>query len=890
MKQILYISLLLLLPLGISAQKIDSLRHILSQDIPDSTRINTLFELANQLYLTRPETTITVCKQIYTLSQKNHDTTSLAEVLGWLGYLYLEIGETDSALSYNLRAAKLIAKTKNLQSLAITYLNIASIYDNLGQLDKDLVYLNKSLKIAQQTKDKQLLAVIYNNYAYLYNNLGEIKKAIQYWSKALEIQQQVKGYKGLASIYTNLANAFSLQKDLDKSIEYYRKSLEYYKKINDQIGIASVYKSIGSIFLTQGLIDSANLYYKKSLKIISKTKLKPKLAILFLDLSTLKERQKEYDSAVSYALKALELYRKIKDPDGLSKAYLRLGTIYFNKAKYHKALDYAKQAYKLSQKLGYTENKMKSARLLKNIYKHLGNYKKAYKYFEQEVTLRDSLVNKQNYLDLIKAQSRFEVQMRVALDSIEFAKQLKIKDLELQRAKAQSLAKKRLQWILIASLIALLFFSIIIFWNLHLRSKSYKLIKERNAEMQTILETLKEKNQLIEQQNKELRKYYTIIEQSPIAIVVTDTQGRIEYINPFFTKLTGYSPDEVIGKNPGILKSGLTPPDTFTDLWQTILNGQIWHGILYNKRKDGSIFVEDAVIAPIKNDQGQIINFVAIKKDITKEIKLQNKLKQEQEKLKILYKDLTDSIIYAKRIQEAILPSSEFFRQNFKDHFILYKPLNMVSGDFYWSKKLEDCIIVAMGDATGHGVPGAFVSLLGISLLNEIYRHEDVTNPAQMLDMLRQGIKLSLSQKGSIYENESRDGIDIALFVLNTQTYKLQYAGANRPLYLIHNGQLIVFKPDRQPAGIHINERPFTNHETQASPDDLIYLFSDGFTDQFGGPNQRKFTVSRLKKILMEIHNKPLKEQKQILEQIFEQWKGNLDQVDDVLFLGLKIL
>lgn len=247
----------------------------------------------------------------------------------------------------------------------------------------------------------------------------------------------------------------------------------------------------------------------------------------------------------------------------------------------------------------------------------------------------------------------------------------------------------------------------------------------------------------------------------------------------------------------------------------------------------------------------------------------------------------TDSIIYAKRIQKALFPQNKLFADNFSEYFIFFKPRDIVSGDFYWIKKINNYILFTAADCTGHGVPGAFMSLLGISFLNEIVIRSEITNTSEVLEKLRYRIKNALKQGGS---SDSKDGIDMALCCINQETNVLQYSGANNPLYIIdRNKKLSVIKADRQPIGIYIKERAFKQADIQLNSGDQIYIFSDGMIDQFGGEKDNKFMVKRFKKMLLENSHKKMSLQKQIIEKTFENWKKNTDQLDDVLVIGVKI-
>lgn len=250
--------------------------------------------------------------------------------------------------------------------------------------------------------------------------------------------------------------------------------------------------------------------------------------------------------------------------------------------------------------------------------------------------------------------------------------------------------------------------------------------------------------------------------------------------------------------------------------------------------------------------------------------------------------EITDSINYASRIQNAVLPLRDHFDKAFSDHFILYKPRDIVSGDFYWIAEDEDKLYFTAADCTGHGVPGAFMSMLGVSSLNEIFGSKNNHLTAnKILNLLREKIKFSLHQTGK--DGENKDGMDMALCIYHKKKNLIEYAGAYNPLYLIRNGELLEYKADRMPVGVyHIEKESFTNHEIKTQKGDVIYIFSDGYVDQFGGPGQTKFKTANFKKLLLEINEKPMKEQQQILDERFAKWKGDLDQIDDVILIGIR--
>lgn len=284
--------------------------------------------------------------------------------------------------------------------------------------------------------------------------------------------------------------------------------------------------------------------------------------------------------------------------------------------------------------------------------------------------------------------------------------------------------------------------------------------------------------------------------------------------------------------------------------------------------------------------------FVLRALSITKKQKLiiERKNEETEKQKKIIEeknKDITDSINYAKQIQRALLREEEHVSSHLPEHAILFMPKDIVSGDFYWTIEKEDYWYFAVADCTGHGVPGAIMSMLGISFMNEISFSEKLLSPNEILNKLRERIVYELRQGDESIGN--RDGMDISLCRLNLNTLELEWAGANNSLNLIRNGNLEIIKPDKQPIGYYPNPKPFTNHTIQLQKGDSIFIYSDGYADQFGGEKGKKLTYKRLENSLIEHCTLPLKEQKELLKQAFVDWKGSLEQVDDVCIVGVRV-
>lgn len=269
-------------------------------------------------------------------------------------------------------------------------------------------------------------------------------------------------------------------------------------------------------------------------------------------------------------------------------------------------------------------------------------------------------------------------------------------------------------------------------------------------------------------------------------------------------------------------------------------------------------------------------------------VKQKEEIELQRDEISEKNKSITDSIAYASRIQTAVLPSTEYAKEILPEHFILFRPRDIVSGDFYWMTQKDNLLVVIAADCTGHGVPGAFMSMLGVSFLNEIVNRHNITTASGILNNLRTDIKKTLGQEGK--EGEAKDGMDIALCIVDLDNMKMQYAGAYNPLYMFRNNELVEVKADRMPIGIYIKEKDsFTNHEIELQKGDVFYIFSDGFQDQFGGKEGMKFKTKNFKQLLLTIHQKPMAEQRDILDNTIDEWRGEWEQVDDIIILGIRV-
>jgi serine phosphatase RsbU (regulator of sigma subunit)/ligand-binding sensor domain-containing protein len=273
--------------------------------------------------------------------------------------------------------------------------------------------------------------------------------------------------------------------------------------------------------------------------------------------------------------------------------------------------------------------------------------------------------------------------------------------------------------------------------------------------------------------------------------------------------------------------------------------------------------------------------------DANAEIEAQRDLATSQrDQISAQKKEITDSLNYARKIQKSLLPSDRILKSILPEHFILFKPRDIVSGDFYWAAEKSGRIYLCAADCTGHGVPGAFMSVLGISLLAEIISQEELLGPEEILNRLRKSLIKSMNQEGQ--SGEPKDGIDMSMIIFDKNHTELSFSGAINSMYLIRDMELQEVKGDNLPVGINENMAGFTRHSFSLKRGDSFYIFSDGYADQFGGPKAKKFMYSNFKSLLMTIQPKSMREQGKILDETFEVWKGDINQIDDIVVIGIR--
>jgi serine phosphatase RsbU (regulator of sigma subunit)/tetratricopeptide (TPR) repeat protein len=626
----------------------------------------------------------------------------------------------------------------------------------------------------------------------------------------------------------------------DSSLYYFNRALEVSDKLDSLKLKAACHRNIGMVKENQGSYDDALEEYFKALAIFEDTGNKNGMASCFNDIAIIHYMQKSYELCIEYLTKSYEIKKELGDQFGIATYYTNMSAVKTDQGQYKSAIDYTLKSIELFKELEDKEGVAIGYGNLGTINYNLQNYEEALENHLKSVELHQELNNKDGiahslsnisglYLLMADSVARSESQRSHYLtEAISYGYHALELARELDAVYVKNYAAGTLM-------------------NAYSALGDYKKAMEFAVEYISIRDSMfnEEKIRAIEEMDTkyEMEKKQQQIELQESQIVARD--AKIKQQKTYRNALgTGF-------------------------LAILLIIFAIGYAYLQKRRDNKKIREQNEKILEA-NEEFKVLNEAISKQNI----------------------EIIDSINYAQRIQSALLPPETYLTELLNENFILYKPRDIVSGDFYWIKQVNQYIILTAADCTGHGVPGAFMSLLGISYLNEIVQRREITKANQVLNELRYQIKHSLRQHGQ--PDESRDGIEMALCVIDRKSSIMQFSGAYNPLFLIRDKQgspeLMEIKADRMPIGYFPGkDKSFTNHIIQLEVGDTFYIFSDGFIDQKGGNDNKKFMIRNFRNLLLKIHEQPLFDQKHILDKTITDWMGTNDQMDDILVIGVRI-
>ena len=608
----------------------------------------------------------------------------------------------------------------------------------------------------------------------------------------------------------------------DSAFYFAQLQYNFAESVNNKKWMSYALNMQGVLFSLRGDYAKAIDYFTRSLKIFEEIGNKKGIAYSLGNIGTIYDGQGDHVKAIEYYTRSLKIQEEVGNKDGIAISLGNIGIIYERQGEYTKAIEYYTKTLKIYEEIGEKRGIGSAISIIGVFYKDQGDYAKAIDYNTRSLKIFKEIGEKRGIAGCLNNIGD------IYLDQGDYLKTME------KSTKSLSIAQEIGAIELIRNASSSL-------W------KTYKKLgKNRQAlemhelyiQMRDSILSIENKEAIIQQEFK-----YQYEKQAAVDSVANAKERDIK--------------EETIKRQEVELSSEKKMRYTLfggLGIISLLLVFAINRFLVTRKQKDT----------------------IAEQKKVVEE---QKELVEEQKK------DITDSIQYAENIQRALLPSTEQLSL-LPEHFVLFHPKDIVSGDFYWMQHHNNSVYLAACDCTGHGVPGAFMSMIGSSQLDEAVIEKGITQPNEIFYEVRKGFINALKQTGE--KGQQKDGMDATLIAWDKNN-KLQFSVANNPLFLIRNGELLETKPDRQPVGFFTGEqKPFTHHELTLEKGDTVYIFSDGYHDQFGGPKDKKFMLKNFKKLLLSIQDKGMSEQKATLETTMAEWKGDTEQVDDILVIGVR--
>lgn len=695
-------------------------------------------------------------------------------------------------------------------------------------------------KIANAKDIKPILSKALTIRSGALRAMGNLNSSLSCLHNALSIEEQIGNFEKQAFLLNEMSLLYSDLGYYSLGLKYLYQGIRIAEKNNDFLSQAKLFYSISSIYFIQKDFNDSEVYLNKAdsiLKIVNNKNLLSNIhrarGSIFL------ERKKDSEAFNEYASSQAGFVEN-NDSVGLANIFNDFGNLYAYQGQYRTSIKYQKQSLKIKQSLGDLSSVAVSYQSLAETYLRKGDLDSAYLFANKCMS------------------SAMEFNM------------LYLQDLSSKTIASIYQKKKD--------------FNRAFYWLSKSNAIHNSIFNDNNSRSIYQLEkNLEFEKRFQEQELDNQRRELELTEKAKRSRIIGQFLGVSALLALLVMFIALYS-----------------------------YNQKRKHNFLLQEQKEEITVQNEEIMAQRENlyDLNEVLvqkNEVisgSLEENERQRNSLANLAWELQEKAELIEKqwdilylqkqEITDSIVYAQRIQNAILPTDEILREVFPDSFVFYRPKNIISGDFYWVNNVRGYKIFALGDCTGHGVPGGIMSMLGIAYLSDIINKDHITKASDVLEEMRRQIIESLHQYNRNDEAESYDGMDMAICALNTTTFELQFSGANLPIYIFKNGGLnnhepIILREDRMPIAQFIKADPFRNYTVKVEPGDMIYMFTDGYSDQFGEKVGKKYNLSRFRALLSSIHHLDAKEQQEIISSTFDSWKGDTFQVDDVLVMGMRV-
>jgi tetratricopeptide (TPR) repeat protein len=820
-----------------------------TEEILQKQKANILINLA-AFYKKKgnPTVALEILEQSLDLSKKINYKHGFAWSLYQTGDVYDYLGNLNKALALYFESLKIFQEINEEKGEGKVLNSIGTIYDYQGDLDQAMEYYNKALLVYQTINDIRGIADQLNNIGVIHHLKGDFVKALDYYFQSASINEKIISNRHVYAVtINNIGLIYDSMGDLLSALEYYNKSLDIFESLDFGSGIVMPLNNLGDTYLKQKDFDKAIEYYSRSLSVCERTDDQQGKAYTLQKICTIYIQQKEFELGDLFCEKCLDSYEKIGDKHGIALSLIAVGKLNEERGELLKAKAFYKKSLNAYEEIGDKQGKAKSLFHIGNVLFMESKFDDSFNYTYAAYNLAKA-INDPNEIsqsaNLLSKLLRKQNDFENALKYFE-------EHVDIIKTIDSDEVKKLIQ------------------------EQYYRLQYKRRAIADSIsfAQTIEIKNLELEKKMEQTRRQRWII----FSIILG---------------LMGFLTFSII-----LLRLLVSKRIAYQKLEES--------NIEINQQKEEITSQRDE----IESQKNLLQEKNSMLEQANTEISAQRDMViSQKEKIEEVNLHITDSLRYAQSIQAAILPSEKVLQQISPEYFVLMKPCELVSGDFYWATSFDEYQIFCVADCTGHGVPGAFMSILGFTALNNIVIRHRVTKPSDILGYLRESVIEALSQNDP--EQLHKDGMDITLCTFNTKTRCIQFAGAGLHLWLsfplsiseinirnsdkpiIHEGFVLhEVKGDIMPVGQSPRIKPFTNIEILLPKDPVnIYLATDGFIDQFGENVKVKYGSMRLKKLILNNIEKPFSLQKRILESEFDHWTGSGKQVDDVTVLGLKII
>lgn len=759
---------------------------------------------------------------------------------------------TVNTMARSLIDSSFITQDTDQYAWGLYFLSIVKY--NRDDIDSAIYYSQHSYKKFVESENfvGQCKALCLLGSAYYFK--PNYDSSIVVLNKSIDIAlNEVKDSLLAAEPYHGLGKDYTLTGEHNKAMEYLLKSLHLYQKASNQVKEATVLNSTGVLLKHRGDFHNALEFYYKALEIFEETKDFQGISYQHNNIGLVLNELKDYNNALDHLSKSLTIKNTTNDRRGISNTLMNMGAVYMNCNKYENALSYFNQAEVIKEQIKDFSGLASIYQYKGDTYQKIGLYNKSI----QMLTL-----SAQTYANANETKGTANAKILLAITYYKMGQYNKA--FQLLDEATKMLGNNDM-----SDLTALIYKTYYDIYNSINDCKNSLLFYQKYIAIRDSISSIDNLKKILSLQMR--MEYNNIIKQH---------SERSNY------KLQEAEKDSSINARIAIffIVAFLSAIIILILFFYTLKNKQKINEELGNKQVE------------IEEQKQELI----IQRD---DLEIQKNLViYQRDRIINMLTDLGESIDYAKKIQQAILPSNKIMSECFRDYFIINQPKDSVGGDFYWSGITNNNhVVFVAADSTGHGVPGGFMSMLCISMIIEIVARNVCQTPSDALDELRKNIISTLGQHGG--DNDNTDGMDIAFCVYRPEEHRLYYAGANLSILIATKQKLILndriteyaeglyeIKPDRMPISYFDPMRPFSDVEININPDDTIYLFSDGYTDQFGGESGKKFGHTAFRNLVYSIKDFPIIQQKQILWTTIEKWKGETEnQTDDILLLGLQL-